>query len=133
MSQPSTSLYNSPPVIVPKGMSGEGKKGFRLCHDFRLLNAVTIPVESYIPRVDEVIYSTGGSKCMSKMDLTSGYFQMRIAEKNRHKTAFTTHVGSFEYVVSALGMRNLPAIFNFAVSRCFAEQRRIVSTFFDDL
>ena len=66
------------------------------------------------------------------MDLTSGYFQMLIAERDRHKTAFTTHVGSFEYVVSALGMRNVPAIFNFAVSRCFAEQRHIVSTFFDD-
>ena len=93
---------------------------------------MTVPVESYIPRIDEVLSSTGGSKCLSKMDLTSGFFQMRIAEKDRHKTAFTTHLGTYEYVVSALGMRNVPAIFNFAVSKCFIEQRRIVSTFFDD-
>ena len=66
------------------------------------------------------------------MELTFGYFQMRIAENDRHKTAFTTNLGTYEYLVSALGMMNVPAIFNFAVSRCFSDLRYLVRSFFDD-
>ena len=130
--QKSSSFYNNPPVIVLKPVSVDGKRKFRLCHDFRQLNEVTVAVESFIPRVDEVLYSTGGSKCLSKMDLTAGFFQMMIAAKDRHKTAFTTHLGTYEYVVSALGMKNVPAVFNFAVSNCFTDLRQIVRSFFDD-
>ena len=57
---------------------------------------------------------------------------MVIAAKDRHKTAFTTHLGTYEYVVAALGMKNVLAIFNFAVANCFSDLRHIVRSFFDD-
>ena len=128
----SISLYNNPPVVVHKAGAKPEDVQFRLCNDFRQLNEVTIPVEAFIPRIREVLGSTAGSNIFSKLDLTAGFFQMVIAEEDRCKTAFTTHLGSYEFNVSGLGMKNVPAFFNFAIANIFIDLRRKVRTFFDD-
>ena len=106
----SMSAYNAPIVLVKKG------KGYRMCHDFRRLNEATIPMAVTIPTVQDVFDRLPRAKFLSKIDCTSAYFQLQVAEKDRGKTAFTCHLGTFQYRVCPFGLKNLPAEFNSTIS-----------------
>jgi hypothetical protein len=97
----SSSTYNAPIVMVRKG------EGWRMCHDFRRLNEQTIPMVVTIPTVTDVFDRLPRARFLSKIDCTSAYFQLRIAEKDRKKTAFATAIGTFQYRVCPFGLRNL--------------------------
>ena len=114
--RPSTSPYASQMVVVRK-KSGQ----LRICVDFRALNKVTIDDAFPLPRINEVIDSLKGARYFSTLDLASGYYQLRIAEQDKHKTAFSTPYGLFEWERVPMGLKTSGACFSRLLSHIFQE------------
>ena len=83
----------------------------RFCVDFRLLNALTIPDTYPLPRMEDCIDSLGEARLFTTLDALWGYWQVPIAERDRDKTTFTSHMGTFRYKRMPFGLRNAPATF----------------------
>ena len=97
----SNSAWAAPVLVVPK------KDGaFRTVVDYRGLNSKLRKEENPVPRISDVLDSMGGAKFFSTMDLTSGYYQLGVKEADRHKTAFTTPFGLYEFNRCPQGISN---------------------------
>ena len=92
--QPSKSPWASPIVLVRKK-----DNRFRFCVDYRKLNDVTHKDAYPLPRINDTLNTLAGSKWFSTLDLASGYWEVEVAEKDCHKTAFSTSEGLFEYSI----------------------------------
>ena len=104
--EPSQSPWSSPVVLARKH---DGT--FRMCVDYRKLNQCTVKDAQPLSRSDDVLETVGGAPWFSCLDLASGYWQMQVADKDRPKTAFSTHRGQFQRKVMPFGLTNGPASF----------------------
>ena len=114
----SHSEWAAPVVMVPKP-SREGKREWRMCVDYRGLNARTVKDKYRIPSMKDLYRKLRGSKIFSNIDLRSGYYHIPIAEEDKHKTAFITDDGLFEWNRMCFGFTNAPAVFQRAMDKIF--------------
>lgn len=104
--QHSTSPYNSPAFLVPKKDGG-----FRLVVDYRHLNKFVISDVHPLPQIQQILEDLGGSLWFTALDIFIGFHNIKVAEKDRPKTAFSTHSGHFQFISLPMGLKNSPAIF----------------------
>jgi hypothetical protein len=102
----SQSPWSFPVVVVDKA---DGTK--RFCVDFRKLNKITKPMSYPLPLIDDILAMLGQAKFYTCLDLKSGYWQVRMDEKDKEKTAFACHKGLFQFRVMPFGLSNAPSIF----------------------
>ncbi|XP_042444069.1 uncharacterized protein LOC122029195 [Zingiber officinale] len=104
--RPSVSLWGAPVLFVKK------KDGsLRLCIDYRQLNTVTIKNKYPLPRIEDLFDQLKDTCVYSKIDLRSGYHQLRVGDADIPKTAFRTRYGYYEFLVMSFGLTNAPAVF----------------------
>jgi transposase InsO family protein len=106
MVQPSISPWGAP-VLFAKKKDGT----WRMCIDYRALNSLTVRNGYPLPKIQDCLDVIGNAKYFTKIDLTSGYWQIAVAPEDREKTAFNTRTGKWEFCVMPFGLTNAPATF----------------------
>jgi hypothetical protein len=126
---PSTSPWGCPALFVKKK-----DESLRLCVDYCPLNAVTIKNKYPLPRIDVLFDQLVGARAFSKIDLRSGYHQIKIRASDIPMTAFSTRYGLYEYLVMSFGLTNVPAYFMYLMNSVFMpELDKFVVVFIDDI
>ncbi|KAK9064954.1 hypothetical protein SSX86_016337 [Deinandra increscens subsp. villosa] len=127
--RPSHSPWGAPVLFVKK------KDGtFRMCIDYRELNKLTVKNRYPLPRIDDLFDQLQGSSFYSKIDLRSGYHQLRVRDEDVSKTAFRTRYGHYEFLVMPFGLTNAPAVFMDLMNCvCKPYLDKFVIVFIDDI
>ena len=127
--RPSKSPWGSPVLFVPKKDGG-----LRMCVDYRALNKLTVKNSYPLPRIDEIFDHLRGAKFFSKIDLRSGYHQIRLDSDSIPMTAFRTRYGLYEYLVLPFGLTNAPASFMSMMNSILHEYiDQFVMAYLDDI
>jgi hypothetical protein len=127
--RPSSSPWGTPALFVKK------KDGsLQMCVDYHPLNAVTIKNKYPLPHIDVLFDQLAGAKVFSKIDLLSGYHQIKIRTSDVPKTAFSTRYSLYEFLVMSFGLTNAPAYFMYLMNSVFMnELDKFVVVFIDDI
>nr|GFB71734.1 putative reverse transcriptase domain-containing protein [Tanacetum cinerariifolium] len=127
--RPSSSPWGAPVLFVKK------KDGsFWMCIDYRELNKLTVKNRYPLPRIEDLFDQLQRSRVYSKIDLRSGYHQLRVREEDIPKTAFRTRYGHYEFQVMPFGLTNAPAVFMDLMNRvCKPYLDRFVIVFINDI
>ncbi|GJT67626.1 putative reverse transcriptase domain-containing protein [Tanacetum coccineum] len=127
--RPSSSPWGAPVLFVKK------KDGsFRMCIDYRELNKLTVKNRYQLPRINDLFDQLQGSSVYSKINLRSGYHQLRVREEDIPKTAFRTRYGHYEFQVMPFGLTNAPAVFIDLMNRvCKPYLDKFMIIFIDDI
>ena len=112
--QPSVAPWGDLVLFVKK------KDGtLRLCIAYRQLNKLTVKNKYQLPKIDDLFNQLKGASIFSKIDLRSGYHQLRIKDVDVHKTAFRTRYGHYEFLIMPFGLTNAPTAFMDLMNRVF--------------
>ncbi|GKF02899.1 putative reverse transcriptase domain-containing protein [Tanacetum coccineum] len=127
--RPSSSPWGAPILFVKK------KDGsFRMCIDYQELNKLMVKNRYSLPRIDDLFDQLQGSSVYSKIDLKSGYHQLRVREKDILKTVFRTRYGYYEFQVMPFGLTNAPAVFMDLMNRVWKPYMdKFMIVFIDDI
>ena len=127
--RPSSSPWDAP-ILFPK----KKDKTLRLCIDYKQLNRVTIKNRYPLSRIDDLFDQLRGVRVYSKIDLHTGYHQMRVRKTDIPKTAFKTRYGHFEFTLMPFGLTNAPTTFMDLMHRVFQPYvDQFVVVFVDDI
>lgn len=127
--QPSTSLFSSPILLVPKKDGG-----YRFCVDYTRLNAITQKSKFPVPIFDQLMDELAHAKWFSNLDLRAGFHQILMQLGEEHKTTFQTNLGQYEFSVMAFDLTTSPSTFKRAMNSTLAPGlRKFVLVFFDDI
>src|SRR5688572_28290847 len=127
--RPSSSPWGASVLFVQKKDGSQ-----RMCVDYRSLNDVTIKNKYLLPHIDDLCDQMRGARVFSKIDLRSGYHQMKIRPSDIPKTAFSTWYGLYEFFVMSFGLTNAPAYFMNLMNKVFMEYLdQFVVVFIDDI
>jgi hypothetical protein len=127
--RPSSSPWGCPAIFVKKK-----DQSLRMCVDYRPLNAVTIKNKYPLPRIDILFDQLSKAKVFSKIDLRSGYHQIKIRPEDIPKTAFSTRYDLYEYLVMSFDLTNAPVHFMYLMNSVFMpELDKFVVIFIDDI
>ena len=127
--EPSKSPFGAPVFFLKKT-----DRSWRLVCDWRELNRITVKNEACLPNTDDLFDTIQGSKYFTKLDLHSGYNQVRVRESDIPKTAINTHLGHFQYKVMGFGLCDAPATFMSLMNHILRPYlRRFVVVFLDDI
>ena len=127
--RPNVSPWGAPVLFMKK------KDGtLRMCIDYRKINKVTMKNKYPLSRIEDLFEQSKGASVFSKIDLRSGYYQLRVKEVDVSKTAFRTRYGHYEFLVMPFGLTNAPAAFIDLMNRVFQPYLdRFVVVFIDDI
>jgi hypothetical protein len=127
--RPSSSLWGAPMIFVPKK-----DRTKRLCVDYHALNEITIKNKYPLPRIDDLFDQLRGACLFSKIDLRSGYHQLKARVCDILKTAFVSRYGLYEFTVVSFGLTNALTYFMYLMNKVFIEYLdKFVMVFIDDL
>ncbi|GJS30704.1 putative nucleotidyltransferase, ribonuclease H [Tanacetum coccineum] len=127
--RPSSSPWGAPVLFVKKK-----DRSFRMYIDYQELNKLTVKNLYPLPRIDDLFDQLQGSNVYSKIDLRSGYHQLRVREEDIPKTAFRTRYGHYEFQVMPFGLTNAPAVFiDSCIRVCKPYLDKFVIVFIDDI
>ena len=126
---PNKSPFGAPVLFVRK----KGSQ-LRMCIDYRTLNQVTVKNNDFLSRVGDLLDRLAGATHFSRIDLKSGYYQIRVANEDMHKTAMRTRYGSYEFLVIPFGLCNAPATFMSIMNGIFHEEmNKCVVVYIEDI
>jgi hypothetical protein len=126
---PSSSLWGAPVLVVQKKDGSQ-----RMYVDYKSLNDVTIKNKYPLPRIEDLLDQMRGARVFSKIDLRSGYHQMKIRPSDIPKTTFSTRYGLYEFTIMSFGLTNAPTYFMNLMNKVFMEYLdRFIVVFIDDI